>query len=114
MDLTLQQRRPHRTTSWSARAGVVALALVVAACADADDPAADPALGAAPTTTWVGASSTTAQTPGAATVAPNATVLWIVDGDTIDVLFEHWILGKDALQKGPRWSVIRDVLHWVD
>ena len=33
---------------------------------------------------------------------------------TIDVLFEHWILGKDALQKGPRWSVIRDVLHWVE
>ena len=33
---------------------------------------------------------------------------------TIDVLFEHWILGKHALQKGPRWSVIRDVLHWVE
>jgi Na+/H+-dicarboxylate symporter len=33
---------------------------------------------------------------------------------TIDVLFEHWILGKHALQKGPRWSVIRDVLHWID
>ena len=33
---------------------------------------------------------------------------------TIDGLFEHWILGKHALQKGPRWSVIRDVLHWVE
>ena len=33
---------------------------------------------------------------------------------TIDALFEHWILGKHALQKGPRWSVIRDVLHWVE
>ena len=33
---------------------------------------------------------------------------------TIDVLFEHWILGKHALQDGPRWSVIRDVLHWVE
>jgi len=33
---------------------------------------------------------------------------------TIDVLFEHWILGKHALQKGPRWSVIRDILHWIE
>ena len=33
---------------------------------------------------------------------------------TIDSLFEHWILGKHASNKKPRWSVIRDVLHWVD
>ena len=33
---------------------------------------------------------------------------------TIDALYEHWILGKHASKKGPRWSVIRDVLHWVD
>ena len=33
---------------------------------------------------------------------------------TINALFEHWILGKHASKKGPRWSVIRDVLHWVD
>ena len=33
---------------------------------------------------------------------------------TIDTLYEHWILGKHALKKGPRWSVIRDVLHWID
>ncbi len=28
--------------------------------------------------------------------------------------FSYWILGKTAYQKTPRWSVIRDVLHWVD
>ncbi|MHC4549409.1 MAG: cation:dicarboxylate symporter family transporter [Planctomycetota bacterium] len=28
--------------------------------------------------------------------------------------FDHWILGKDAVPSRPRWSVIRDVLHWVD
>ena len=29
-------------------------------------------------------------------------------------LYDRWILGKDAEQKEPRWSVIRNVLHWVD
>ena len=33
---------------------------------------------------------------------------------TTDKLYDYWILGKDAKQKQPRWSVIRDVLHWVD
>ncbi len=33
---------------------------------------------------------------------------------TIDAVFNHWILGKGAEQKEPRWSVIRDVLHWID
>jgi Na+/H+-dicarboxylate symporter/ABC-type amino acid transport substrate-binding protein len=32
---------------------------------------------------------------------------------TIDELFVHWILGQDARQKPPRWSVIRNVLHLV-
>jgi Na+/H+-dicarboxylate symporter/ABC-type amino acid transport substrate-binding protein len=32
----------------------------------------------------------------------------------IDRLYDHWILGKDATPKPPRWSVMRDVLHWVD
>ena len=31
-----------------------------------------------------------------------------------DRLYEHWILGKDAQRRTQRWSVIRDVLHWVD
>jgi ABC-type amino acid transport substrate-binding protein len=29
-------------------------------------------------------------------------------------LYDHWILGLDAEERKPRWSVIRNVLHWVD
>jgi len=32
---------------------------------------------------------------------------------TIDALYRHWILGKDAVVRQPRWSIVRDVLHWV-
>jgi hypothetical protein len=32
---------------------------------------------------------------------------------TIDTLYDYWILGKNAVPKQPRWSVIRNVLHWV-
>jgi len=35
------------------------------------------------------------------------------DDGTIDRLFAHWIMGQTAAAKVPRWSVIRDVLHWV-
>ncbi len=33
---------------------------------------------------------------------------------TTDKLYDYWILGKDAKQKLPCWSVVRDVLHWVE
>ena len=33
---------------------------------------------------------------------------------TIDRLYRHWILGKGAVKTQPRWSVVRDVLHWVE
>jgi ABC-type amino acid transport substrate-binding protein len=33
---------------------------------------------------------------------------------TIDALYGHWIVGKQATKREPRWSVIRNVLHWVD
>ena len=33
---------------------------------------------------------------------------------TIDRLYDHWILGEGAQPTDPRWSVIRDVLHWVE
>jgi ABC-type amino acid transport substrate-binding protein len=33
---------------------------------------------------------------------------------TIDALYGHWILGKQATKREPRWSVIRNVLGWVD
>lgn len=29
-------------------------------------------------------------------------------------LYDHWILGLTAAETKPRWSVIRDILHWVD
>jgi membrane-bound lytic murein transglycosylase MltF len=35
------------------------------------------------------------------------------DGD-IGIAYRHWILGKGAERKEPRWAVIRDVLGWVD
>ena len=33
---------------------------------------------------------------------------------TIDALYSHWILGKQASKRKPRWSIMRDVLGWVD
>jgi Na+/H+-dicarboxylate symporter len=32
---------------------------------------------------------------------------------TISALYDYWILGKNAEPKQPRWSVMRNVLHWV-
>jgi ABC-type amino acid transport substrate-binding protein len=33
---------------------------------------------------------------------------------TLDQLYEHWILGSGAKPQQSRWSVIRNVLGWVD
>jgi Na+/H+-dicarboxylate symporter/ABC-type amino acid transport substrate-binding protein len=33
---------------------------------------------------------------------------------TIDALYGHWILGKQAGKREPRWSIMRDVLGWAD
>jgi ABC-type amino acid transport substrate-binding protein len=33
---------------------------------------------------------------------------------TVDLLFDHWIRGGGAKSTQPRWSIIRDVLHWVE
>ena len=27
--------------------------------------------------------------------------------------YDYWVTGKTAVEKKPRWSVVRDVLHWV-
>ena len=36
-------------------------------------------------------------------------------GGTYDQLYRYWILGETvALKTEPRWSIIRDVLHWVE
>jgi Na+/H+-dicarboxylate symporter len=34
--------------------------------------------------------------------------------DRADREYNYWIMGKDPKLESPRWSVIRDVLHWVD
>ena len=36
------------------------------------------------------------------------------DDGTIRKLYRHWILGHTPKQQSQRWSIIRDVLHWVD
>ncbi|AZQ63339.1 cation:dicarboxylase symporter family transporter [Flammeovirga pectinis] len=33
---------------------------------------------------------------------------------TITRFYDYWILGNDHLRKEEHWSVIKDVLHWVD
>jgi len=32
--------------------------------------------------------------------------------NTIDKIYQHWILGKSGQKKKPRWSIKRDVLGW--
>ena len=32
---------------------------------------------------------------------------------TVGSLYRYWILGQDAAPKQPRWSIIRNVLHWT-
>ena len=42
---------------------------------------------------------------------------WIIlkkSGLQFPQIYDHWILGKDAVPEYPRWSIIRDVLEWVD
>ena len=33
---------------------------------------------------------------------------------SFDAAFQYWILGKSAAARTPRWSIIRNVLHWVE
>jgi len=33
---------------------------------------------------------------------------------TLDAAYAYWILGRDAAPRQPRWSIIRNVLHWVE
>ena len=42
---------------------------------------------------------------------------WItlkMDTRDYQMLYDHWILGLSAVPKQPRWSIIRDVLKWVE
>ena len=43
--------------------------------------------------------------------------LWLQlqrDSAAIDRLYDYWILGEGASRKHARWSIVRDVLGWVD
>jgi len=43
--------------------------------------------------------------------------LWVElkrDEGFVSNLRDHWILGRTAVPKNPRWSVVRNVLHWVE
>jgi Na+/H+-dicarboxylate symporter len=43
--------------------------------------------------------------------------LWVDlkrDEGFVSRLRDHWILGRTAVPRSPRWSVIRNVLHWVE
>ena len=33
---------------------------------------------------------------------------------TMTALYDYWVLGRDAAPRQPRWSIIRNVLHWVE
>ena len=33
---------------------------------------------------------------------------------TLREVYDYWILGRDAEPRVPRWSVVRNVLHWVE
>ncbi|HXW05591.1 MAG TPA: cation:dicarboxylase symporter family transporter [Vicinamibacterales bacterium] len=33
---------------------------------------------------------------------------------TLDALYDYWILGRNAEPRRPRWSILRNVLGWVD
>ncbi len=46
--------------------------------------------------------------------AMNAWLLIANETGTIDELVDYWIQGKTRQVQPPRWSVIRDVLEWVD
>jgi Na+/H+-dicarboxylate symporter len=42
--------------------------------------------------------------------------LWLElkkEDKTIASLYDYWILGQNAVPTPPRWSVVRNVLHWV-
>ena len=33
---------------------------------------------------------------------------------TMDQVYDYWVLGKDRNTRHPRWSIVRNVLHWVE
>jgi len=46
--------------------------------------------------------------------AVNEWVVFASNEGMIDRAYDYWILGKGAEEKRPRWSIVRDVLGWLD
>ena len=44
----------------------------------------------------------------------NSWILLKREDGTIDSLYDYWILGQGVEEQAPRWSIIRDVLNWVE
>ena len=43
----------------------------------------------------------------------NSWVAMMKNGAPLQDVYDRWILGKGAEEVKPRWSIIRDILHWV-
>ena len=43
----------------------------------------------------------------------NSWVAMMKNGAPLQEVYDRWILGKGAEEVKPRWSIIRNVLHWV-
>jgi len=48
------------------------------------------------------------------TDAVNEWVVFATNDGIIDRAYDYWILGRGAEEKQPRWSILRNVLGWVD
>jgi Na+/H+-dicarboxylate symporter len=46
--------------------------------------------------------------------AVNEWVVFAANEGMIDRAYDYWILGQGAVSKRPRWSIMRDVLGWVE
>ena len=44
----------------------------------------------------------------------NNWIILAIKQGKVDKLYDHWILGKQVTKPKKNWSVIKDVLHWVD
>ncbi len=44
----------------------------------------------------------------------NAWLLLAQADGTIDDLYNYWIEGESKERRPPRWSIIRDVLGWIE
>jgi hypothetical protein len=46
--------------------------------------------------------------------AVNEWVVFASNEGSVDRAHDYWILGRGAEEKRPRWSIVRNVLGWVE